>query len=70
MSANIEILYFTKFKELKYQLNDPDGYQWEVYYLHEDAGFNDPHYELKPVLPAACLLPKKKRRQKLRLSQK
>jgi len=21
---------------------DPDGYQWEVYYFHEDVEFNDP----------------------------
>lgn len=31
----------------KFWVQDPDGYQWEVYYFHEDVEFNDPHYELK-----------------------
>ena len=26
----------------KYWVADPDGYQWEVYYFHEDVEFNDP----------------------------
>ena len=26
----------------KYWAVDPDGYQWEVYYFHEDVEFNDP----------------------------
>lgn len=30
----------------KFWVNDPDGHQWEVYYFHEDAEFNDPHYDL------------------------
>ncbi len=29
----------------KFWVNDPDNVQWEVYYFHEDAEFNDPHYE-------------------------
>jgi catechol 2,3-dioxygenase-like lactoylglutathione lyase family enzyme len=29
----------------KFWVTDPDGTQWEVYYFHEDAEFNDPHYE-------------------------
>lgn len=29
----------------KFWANDPDGVQWEVYYFHADAEFNDPHYE-------------------------
>ncbi|MFY9311540.1 MAG: ArsI/CadI family heavy metal resistance metalloenzyme [Bacteroidia bacterium] len=33
-------------KQDKYWANDPDGIQWEVYYFHEDAEFNDPHYEM------------------------
>lgn len=32
-------------KQDKFWVNDPDGVQWEVYYFHEDAEFNDPHYE-------------------------
>jgi catechol 2,3-dioxygenase-like lactoylglutathione lyase family enzyme len=31
-------------KQDKFWVNDPDGVQWEVYYFHEDAEFNDPHY--------------------------
>lgn len=27
----------------KFWVADPDGYQWEVYYFHEDAAFMDPH---------------------------
>jgi catechol 2,3-dioxygenase-like lactoylglutathione lyase family enzyme len=33
-------------KQDKFWVNDPDGVQWEVYYFHEDAEFNDPHYEM------------------------
>ena len=33
-------------KQDKFWANDPDGIQWEVYYFHEDAEFNDPHYEI------------------------
>ena len=29
----------------KFWASDPDGVQWEVYYFHADAEFNDPHYE-------------------------
>jgi len=32
-------------KQDKFWVNDPDGVEWEVYYFHEDAEFNDPHYE-------------------------
>ncbi len=32
-------------KQDKFWANDPDGVQWEVYYFHEDAEFNDPRYE-------------------------
>lgn len=28
----------------KFWVNDPDNHQWEVYYFHADAEFNDPHY--------------------------
>ncbi|NNC95310.1 MAG: glyoxalase/bleomycin resistance/dioxygenase family protein [Chitinophagales bacterium] len=30
-------------KQDKFWVSDPDGYQWEVYYFHEDVEFNDPH---------------------------
>jgi catechol 2,3-dioxygenase-like lactoylglutathione lyase family enzyme len=36
----------------KFWANDPDGVQWEVYYFHSDAEFNDPHYETTDA--AAC----------------
>lgn len=29
----------------KFWVNDPDGVEWEVYYFHEDAEFNDPRYQ-------------------------
>ncbi len=32
-------------KQDKFWVTDPDGAQWEVYYFHEDAEFNDPHYQ-------------------------
>ncbi len=32
-------------KQDKFWVNDPDGVQWEVYYFHEDAEFNDPYYK-------------------------
>jgi catechol 2,3-dioxygenase-like lactoylglutathione lyase family enzyme len=31
----------------KFWVNDPDNVQWEVYYFHADAEFNDPHYTMK-----------------------
>lgn len=34
-------------KQDKFWVNDPDGVEWEVYYFHADAEFNDPHYELE-----------------------
>jgi catechol 2,3-dioxygenase-like lactoylglutathione lyase family enzyme len=39
-------------KQDKFWVNDPDGVQWEVYYFHADAEFNDPHYETADA--AAC----------------
>ena len=43
-------------KQDKFWVNDPDGVQWEVYYFHEDAEFNDPHYELETA-SACCVAP-------------
>ncbi len=45
-------------KQDKFWVNDPDGVQWEVYYFHEDAEFNDPHYEMTGT--SACCNPKEK----------
>jgi catechol 2,3-dioxygenase-like lactoylglutathione lyase family enzyme len=39
----------------KFWVKDPDGVQWEVYYFHEDAEFNDPHYENQSA--EACCMP-------------
>jgi len=43
-------------KQDKFWVSDPDGVQWEVYYFHADAEFNDPHYELSST--SACCIPK------------
>lgn len=43
----------------KFWVNDPDGVQWEVYYFHADAEFNDPHYSLEDS--SACCMPEKKK---------
>lgn len=39
----------------KFWVSDPDGVQWEVYYFHADAEFNDPHYAEADT--SACCLP-------------
>jgi catechol 2,3-dioxygenase-like lactoylglutathione lyase family enzyme len=39
----------------KFWVSDPDGVQWEVYYFHADAEFNDPHFE-EPAA-ACCIAP-------------
>jgi len=39
-------------KQDKFWVNDPDHVQWEVYYFHADAAFNDPHYEMSEA--TAC----------------
>ncbi len=31
----------------KFWVADPDGYRWEIYLVHEDVEFNDPHYRLE-----------------------
>ena len=36
----------------KFWVNDPDNVQWEVYYFHANAEFNDPHYSLAEA--SAC----------------
>ena len=39
----------------KFWADDPDGYQWEVYYFHEDVEFNDPKFESADA--SACCMP-------------
>ncbi|MDB5228047.1 MAG: hypothetical protein JWN78_2240 [Bacteroidota bacterium] len=34
-------------KQDKFWVKDPDNFQWEVYFFHEDVAFNDPYYENK-----------------------
>lgn len=34
-------------KQDKFWVTDPDKVQWEVYYFHEDAEFNDPRYKME-----------------------
>jgi catechol 2,3-dioxygenase-like lactoylglutathione lyase family enzyme len=46
-------------KQDKFWVTDPDGIQWEVYYFHADAEFNDPHYELTATTPC-CMPPESK----------
>jgi len=42
----------------KFWVVDPDGVQWEVYYFHEDAEFNDPRYANENA--SACCMPPEK----------
>jgi len=50
-------------KQDKFWVNDPDGVQWEVYYFHADADFNDPHYEHSEA--SACCTPSDKEKVNL-----
>ncbi|HEY2582360.1 MAG TPA: ArsI/CadI family heavy metal resistance metalloenzyme [Mucilaginibacter sp.] len=40
-------------KQDKFWVTDNDKIQWEVYYFHEEAEYNDPHYE-EIKTPAEC----------------
>ena len=51
----------------KFWATDPDGVQWEVYYFHEDAEFNDPHYALEDA--ATCCMPPVSQKEKINLSE-
>ena len=51
----------------KFWATDPDGVQWEVYYFHEDAEFNDTHYALEDA--AACCMPPVSQKEKINLSE-
>lgn len=46
----------------KFWVQDPDGYQWEIYYFHEDVEFNDPHYE--DGSSDVCCMPEQETTQK------
>lgn len=37
-------------------VTDPDGYEWELYYFHEDVEFNDPHYTLNASEAGQCCI--------------
>ena len=50
-------------KQDKFWINDPDGVQWEVYYFHEDAEFNDPRYETNEA--SVCCTPNEKKKVQL-----
>ncbi|GAC1304523.1 MAG: ArsI/CadI family heavy metal resistance metalloenzyme [Mucilaginibacter sp.] len=51
----------------KFWVADPDGIQWEVYYFHADAEFNDPHYEEETA--AACCVRETVSKQKIEIIQ-
>lgn len=51
----------------KYWVSDPDGVQWEVYYFHEDAEFNDPHYDSQDA-SACCIAPEAEAKPKIQLA--
>ncbi|SFF91207.1 ArsI/CadI family heavy metal resistance metalloenzyme [Pontibacter chinhatensis] len=51
----------------KFWVEDPDGVQWEVYYFHEDAEFNDPHYESADA-SACCMPPAQEQKPKVQLT--
>ena len=53
----------------KFWVNDPDGHQWEVYYFHQDAEFNDPKFADSSA-SACCMPPAQERpKQKIKLSE-
>jgi catechol 2,3-dioxygenase-like lactoylglutathione lyase family enzyme len=51
----------------KFWATDPDGVQWEVYYFHEDAEFNDPHYASQDA--SAFCMPPDSQKEKISLSE-
>lgn len=51
----------------KFWCTDPNGIQWEVYYFHEDAEFNDPHYALSDT--EACCTPEMEESKTTKISQ-
>lgn len=51
----------------KFWVADPDGHQWEVYYFHADATFNDPRYEQEEA--TACCTPPTVEKKKVKLAE-
>jgi catechol 2,3-dioxygenase-like lactoylglutathione lyase family enzyme len=51
----------------KFWVSDPDGYQWEVYYFHNDVEVGSPHYEQQQKADEACCSPKAKNEQQTEL---
>lgn len=51
----------------KFWATDPDGIQWEVYYFHEDAEFNDPHYVMEDA--SACCMPPVAEKPKVKVAE-
>ena len=51
----------------KFWVSDPDGHQWEVYYLNHDTTFNDPHYEQAST--EACCMPPVLEKKRVKLSE-
>ena len=49
----------------KFWVTDPDGIQWEVYLFHQDAEFNDPHYQEEEV--SACCMRSSSEKSKIQL---
>ncbi len=52
----------------KFWATDPDGIQWEVYYFHQDAEFNDPHFADENTSQCCITVPKPEKR-KIALSE-
>ena len=52
----------------KFWVDDPDGVQWEVYYFHEDAEFNDPKFSEEDN-EACCMPLTREEKPKVRLSE-
>lgn len=50
----------------KFWAEDPDGYQWEVYYFHDDVDFNDPKFE-EADTEQCCIVPTEEEKPKLAL---
>lgn len=54
-------------KQDKFWVTDPDGIQWEVYFFHQDAEFNDPHYQDEEA--SACCMPSSSEKSKVQLKE-
>lgn len=41
----------------KFWVADPDGYQWEIYYFHNDVAYHDPHSQFAVKEERSCCVP-------------